>query len=1243
MLAPLVANPSFEDAPIPPVFPGYTATISGWTVAGGTGINPSQDNSAPFLNGLPVPDGARIGFVQGAGTFTQSVSGFEVGKIYQLTYHENERGNGAAVVQPYARIGAETIVEEHALTRQNAGFVPVTSRPFYAYSTTMTLVIGNDDPTMPGVLVGDNTLLLDNIQITEVSLPVVANHSFDPPVEEISNNPFPGYGPISNWNQSNLTNIGITPANGGSPANVFLNGKTPLDGTSTALLQNLAGTSTSNISQTVGTFVIGQTYVLDYYEAERGQGAAIARPYARIGGAIVVDEHSLTSTSQQFVRVVSRPFVATATTMLLELGNNDPLQAGDGALDNTVLYDRILIRPVANSTTATLYDGGFESPLSPADTFKQANGTGTGTLSGSAWTFANGGGITRNNSAFHNGAISATEGQQFAILQHGASFQQTVHGFVPGNTYNLDFLAARRTSQANSSDTYSVLLDGVPLYTETWTNNGGINQSFTSKSTPNFVATKGSYTIEFNSPDTAGEDETTFIDNIVLNLVSQPDFGDAPDTYATLQASNGPRHAVATPLRLGATIDGEPDGQPSIGATGDGADEDGVTISPIAFGGTTTIVATVNGGPGQLNGWIDWNQDGDFGDAGEQVFTNTAVVNGANTFTLTVPVEASVLASTTTYARFRVNSTGGLASTGFAPDGEVEDYAITLEPTRATVYVDAAFTTPGIDPDGAGPATSVGFDAFPTVTQGLAAVAAGGTIVVNAGTIVDNVTLNKSVTIDGAGTGTTTIQGSITTSGPLTSVTLREYSLASGGLVVPVGSSVNTLNLFDVAGGTGSNIAGTVTTLNLTTTDGSDTATFNGLGIGATLSTNKLNSVAISAGAVAAMNINTFQTVADIADSVTIVPDESIVVNLNAGNPTGPGVGDLLTLDLSGVATGLVFVPAANGTLTLPGRAAINWLSVEDVDVIGLPNVPEVALGDALVLGNTTSTNYIVISRGSLNQTIMRLNSSQVTAAVTGKVVVYGGENADTINASNLVLPVEVYGQGGNDYLAGASGNDLLVGGTGVDTVMGGPGDNTLWGDNVGQQNLVAGSNDSLSGGAGNDVIYGGGGDDRISGAAGNDYAYGGEGSDSIDGGIGDDRLYGGNGNDQLTGYSGNDLISAGNGNDLLQGGEGNDVLIAGVGADNLFGSSGNDLLVAGSVANQLSSTAGDANDLALLALLGTWGSSGSNRSGLGVVTQDTDIDKLAGETGDDDLSFVVGTDIVTNFNAPGMGTDQAF
>ncbi len=158
------------------------------------------------------------------------------------------------------------------------------------------------------------------------------------------------------------------------------------------------------------------------------------------------------------------------------------------------------------------------------------------------------------------------------------------------------------------------------------------------------------------------------------------DYGDAPDpTYPTLAASNGARHVV-TALFMGSSADLETDGQPNATASGDTGDEDGVVFtSPIDPGQMATVTVT-SSGIGLLDAWIDFNVDGDWGEANEQIFTSTPLVSGPNALMFSVPAGAA--RNTDTFARFRISSAGGLAPTGTAVDGEVEDHQTTLVPVE---------------------------------------------------------------------------------------------------------------------------------------------------------------------------------------------------------------------------------------------------------------------------------------------------------------------------------------------------------------------------------------------------------------------------------------------------------------------------------------------------------------------------------------------------------------------------------
>src|SRR5262249_9776598 len=142
--------------------------------------------------------------------------------------------------------------------------------------------------------------------------------------------------------------------------------------------------------------------------------------------------------------------------------------------------------------------------------------------------------------------------------------------------------------------------------------------------------------------------------------ISTLDFGDAPDTYGTTLAADGARHVIVPGFSLGATVDGEPNGQPSVNADGDGADEDGVTI-PTALQACSsvsipvTLTNTAGVATAKLDAWIDFDGDGHFDDPRDRVANGVALSSGSNTLNVAVPCDAKLGAS---YARFRLSSAG---------------------------------------------------------------------------------------------------------------------------------------------------------------------------------------------------------------------------------------------------------------------------------------------------------------------------------------------------------------------------------------------------------------------------------------------------------------------------------------------------------------------------------------------------------------------------------------------------------
>ena len=167
------------------------------------------------------------------------------------------------------------------------------------------------------------------------------------------------------------------------------------------------------------------------------------------------------------------------------------------------------------------------------------------------------------------------------------------------------------------------------------------------------------------------------------------DFADAPSSYSTLLADDGARHSAVGP-QLGPSRDVEPDGAPSADADGDGSDEDGVMFGLLATDMALSAVniELQNASAAKVDAWIDFNQDGDWDDPGEKILNGVDVLSGLQTLNYSVPAGALV---GDTFARVRVSTAGGLNSTGAASDGEVEDYKITVQPSRSLhSFVDSA-------------------------------------------------------------------------------------------------------------------------------------------------------------------------------------------------------------------------------------------------------------------------------------------------------------------------------------------------------------------------------------------------------------------------------------------------------------------------------------------------------------------------------------------------------------------------
>ncbi len=198
------------------------------------------------------------------------------------------------------------------------------------------------------------------------------------------------------------------------------------------------------------------------------------------------------------------------------------------------------------------------------------------------------------------------------------------------------------------------------------------------------------------------------VDGWDFTLSVDEDFGDAPASYDPTAAAS---HVVGG-LYMGPAVTlenaainnpGNITPSPVASANASSDSDDGVALPSLARGQTALIPVTVTGTGGKLQGWIDWAGDGSFATAGDRIATDAVdggvgdtdgIVNGVIRLSVSVPIGATL---TQTIARFRLSTVTGLAATGLAPDGEVEDYAVLIMATTLNVTKVSSVIADGVN------------------------------------------------------------------------------------------------------------------------------------------------------------------------------------------------------------------------------------------------------------------------------------------------------------------------------------------------------------------------------------------------------------------------------------------------------------------------------------------------------------------------------------------------------------------
>ena len=705
------------------------------------------------------------------------------------------------------------------------------------------------------------------------------------------------------------------------------------------------------------------------------------------------------------------------------------------------------------------------------------------------------------------------------------------------------------------------------------------------------------------------------------------DFGDAPDTYGTSLFANGARHGAGGP-KLGSSVDLETDGHPSADALGDDTagpssdDEDGVTfMSNVMFSNDQSLTNTVTvnaSSAGTLSMFIDFNRNGVFDEPG----FHFPVIAGNNEIRFTVPRgsaavqvgggigggsvaggngggSGATVSAGATFARFRITSTanGDLAATGAAPDGEVEDYRLTLQDvtagSSASSPISIQLPPAGFQGNSAMP-TVHEFDIFNGVMT-LFDVFQGGNRVP-----MFQIPYDSHRRIDIMGTaGDDTLRLDLSGS----DVSASDFLFDGGGEATAAGDSL------EIVGG-----GRKFDHWNLTYTDAKDGFI-------------ELDGSRIEFKDLEPINMTTIVDHATISISGyaahgNVPARPNVTANLfdygrgpllDYGGGVGYFAGYLSAAgDVNLTFFETVFFVTPRLSMTVDLGTGDDRLSIESLpggfDRASLTirgNGGNDAIRAVSSIGNLPLNTPVTLDGGAGDDTLVGGNRSDLLIGGNGNDRLFGGDGNDDLRGDNG--RDDLYGGNGDDSLSGGGDGDSLVGDSGNDVLTlnnngsdsgasyniigaiaeyayGGDGNDVIFADGpafvvmlqagpvqafvrvdgeAGDDTIYGSSSGrtEAEGGDGNDVLYGRGRDNTLTGSSGDDRIFGAfNGTSTIDGGNGNDilegfgRLIGGNGNDRITGSS---LISP----DTIDGGAGDDVIFTGGGSDLVDAGSGNDVV----------------------------------------------------------------------------------
>jgi RHS repeat-associated protein len=297
----------------------YDPTGTAWTYAGGAGV---AANGSGFTSGNPnAPEGTQVGFLQGTGSFSQSVAGWAAGS-YQISFDTAQRGNDGSDQNFEVLVDGNVV---GSFTPSGTSYGLYTTPSFFVSSGTHTITFQGLDSAG-----GDNTALVDAVAVAHASVPAIGDAGFEQPAG--TNGSFV-YDPTGTaWSFAGLAGVsangsGFTAGNPAAP-----------EGTQVGILQE-----TGSFSQSVAGWASG-SYVIAFDAAQRGNNGGSNQDFEVLVDSIVVGTFTPSGTSYQGYS--TGVFTVAAGSHTITFQGLDSIGG-----DNTALIDAVAIAPAAGRVT----------------------------------------------------------------------------------------------------------------------------------------------------------------------------------------------------------------------------------------------------------------------------------------------------------------------------------------------------------------------------------------------------------------------------------------------------------------------------------------------------------------------------------------------------------------------------------------------------------------------------------------------------------------------------------------------------------------------------------------------------------------------------------------------------------------------------------------------------------------------------------------------------------------------------